>query len=71
MRVVIFGKESVHCPSAKSCYCDLWGLCNETLTCNEGSCEGRYTLPAVATLPDHWPLLGWQGEDRNFTGPLD
>ncbi|KAK7980371.1 hypothetical protein PG989_012828 [Apiospora arundinis] len=68
---IIFGKASVHCPSTEACYFNLWGLCGDGVTCTEGSCEGRYTLPGVATLPDHWPLLGWQGEDRNFTGPLD
>ncbi|KAK7948001.1 uncharacterized protein PG986_008887 [Apiospora aurea] len=68
---IIFGKESVHCPSAKDCYCNLWGLCGDDMACTDGACEARYTLPALANLPDHWPLLGWQGEDRNFTGPLD
>ncbi|KAK7921374.1 hypothetical protein PG985_009396 [Apiospora marii] len=68
---IIFGKESVHCPSARACYCDLWGLCDEGLSCTDGACEGRYTLPKIATLPDQWPVLGWEGEDRNFTGPLD
>lgn len=41
------------------------------MSCTEGGCEGRYTLPKLATLPDQWPVLGWEGEDRNFTGPLD
>ena len=68
--IVIFGKESVHCPSAQACYCDLWGLCDDGLSCSDGACEGRYTLPKIATLPDQWPVLGWEGEDRNFTGPL-
>ncbi|KAK8094869.1 hypothetical protein PG997_001554 [Apiospora hydei] len=67
---IIFGKESVHCPSAKDCYCNLWGLCGDDMTCTDGACEARYTLPALANLPDHWQLLGWQGESRNFTGPL-
>ncbi|KAK8039443.1 hypothetical protein PG993_007854 [Apiospora rasikravindrae] len=68
---IIFGKESVHCPSTKDCYCNLWGLCGDDMTCTDGACEGRYTLPGLANLPDHWPLLGWAGENRNFTGPLD
>ncbi|KAK8077188.1 hypothetical protein PG996_003358 [Apiospora saccharicola] len=68
---IIFGKARVHCPSAQACYCNLWGLCGNSMSCTEGECEGRYTLPKLAMLPDQWPVLGWQGEDRNFTGPLD
>ncbi|KAH8724088.1 hypothetical protein GQ44DRAFT_740542 [Phaeosphaeriaceae sp. PMI808] len=60
---MIFGKPAVHCPSAKDCYCNVFGLCN--LTCNDkGSCEGRYTLPPSASLPTGWPFIGWKGEQR-------
>ncbi|OCK80577.1 hypothetical protein K432DRAFT_392938 [Lepidopterella palustris CBS 459.81] len=65
---MIFGKESVHCPSAEECYCKVFGLCN--LECKErGSCTGRYILPPFSTLPEGWPVIGWQGEPRNRTAP--
>ncbi|KAI3317368.1 hypothetical protein HD806DRAFT_515294 [Xylariaceae sp. AK1471] len=65
---IIFGKEAVHCPSAADCYCNVFGLCN--MTCKGDSCTGRYTLPPYSTLPKGWPLVGWDTEERNFTGPL-
>ncbi|KAI0400902.1 hypothetical protein F4802DRAFT_601540 [Xylaria palmicola] len=65
---IIFGKEAVHCPSAAECYCDVFGLCD--LPCQDDSCAGRYTLPPYSTLPKGWPLVGWDQEERNFTGPL-
>ncbi|KAI1437852.1 hypothetical protein GGR50DRAFT_610056 [Xylaria sp. CBS 124048] len=66
---IIFGKEAVHCPVAKTCYCDVFGLCD--LDCEEeGSCLGRYTLPPYSTLPEGWPLVGWEQEEREFSGPL-
>lgn len=66
---VIFGQESVYCPSAGDCYCNVYGLCD--LECErDDHCEGQYTLPPYATLPDGWPRIGWQGEERNFSGPL-
>ena len=41
---VIFGKESVHCPTAEACYCNVFGLCD--LACPEdGSCVDHYALP--------------------------
>lgn len=67
--IVIFGKEAVHCPSAAECYCNVFGLC-DMLLCKNDSCEGRYTLPPYSTLPLGWPLVGWEQEERNFTGPL-
>ncbi|KAL2006898.1 hypothetical protein VTN00DRAFT_9566 [Thermoascus crustaceus] len=66
---MIFGQDSVYCPSAGDCYCNVYGLCD--LNCEKDDhCEGQYTLPPFATLPDGWPRIGWQGEERNFSGPL-
>ncbi|KAI1827600.1 hypothetical protein F4861DRAFT_491919 [Xylaria intraflava] len=66
---IIFGKEAIHCPQAKTCYCDVFGLCD--LPCaDEGACAGRYTLPPYSTLPTGWPLVGWDAEERDFSGPL-
>lgn len=60
---VIFGKEPVHCPSAKDCYCNVFGLCN--LTCySDYNCDGRYILPPFSTLPKGWPEVGWDGKPR-------
>ncbi|KAI1422751.1 hypothetical protein F5Y12DRAFT_600194 [Xylaria sp. FL1777] len=66
---IIFGKEAVHCPSAAQCYCDVFGLC-DLPSCSDDSCDGRYVLPPYSTLPKGWPLVGWEQEQRNFTGPL-
>ncbi|KAK7754145.1 hypothetical protein SLS62_003991 [Diatrype stigma] len=66
---IIFGKEAVHCPSAKECYCETFGICDAV--CDDGACDGRYTLPPYSTLPEGWPRVGWEQEERNFTGPLD
>ncbi|KAJ4993232.1 hypothetical protein SVAN01_01207 [Stagonosporopsis vannaccii] len=64
---MIFGKEPVHCPSAKDCYCKVFGICN--LTCTDaGSCKGRYILPPYSSLPKGWPLVGWKGEPRERMG---
>ncbi|KAH7132168.1 hypothetical protein B0J11DRAFT_219181 [Dendryphion nanum] len=65
---IIFGHEAVHCPSAKDCYCKVFGLCG--LECpDNGSCSGRYLLPPFASLPRGWPLIGWKGESRDRAGP--
>jgi hypothetical protein len=62
--LVIFGKEPVHCPTAEDCYCNVFGLCD--LDCSRPeSCDGHYTLPPFATLPEGWPLVGWLSEARN------
>ncbi|KAK5626672.1 hypothetical protein RRF57_002387 [Xylaria bambusicola] len=66
---IIFGKEAVHCPSPADCYCNVFGLCDLSVCRNDG-CEGRYVLPPYSTLPNGWPLVGWEQEERNFTGPL-
>ena len=66
--LVILGKGPVNCPSAKDCYCNVFGLCD--LECEEvGSCKDRYTLARFATLPPGWPYLGWDGEARNRSAP--
>ncbi|GAP86670.1 hypothetical protein SAMD00023353_2000600 [Rosellinia necatrix] len=68
---IIFGKEAVHCPPAASCYCNVFGLCDLEPSCrDDSSCDGRYVLPPFSSLPKGWPLVGWQHEERNFTGPL-
>ncbi|KAI0836197.1 hypothetical protein F5Y06DRAFT_274441 [Hypoxylon sp. FL0890] len=64
---IIFGKEAYHCPSAKECYCKVFGLCD--LACSDSSCDGRYILPPYATLPEGWPKLGWEHEDRGYIEP--
>ncbi|KAL2152155.1 hypothetical protein VTH82DRAFT_5339 [Thermothelomyces myriococcoides] len=64
---IIFGKDAVFCPSAAECYCNLYGMCD--LKCDEGTCEGRYSLPKFANLPEGWPRVGWAGEKRKFNGP--
>ncbi|KAK8025040.1 hypothetical protein PG990_002863 [Apiospora arundinis] len=64
---IIFDQEAVHCPSAEDCYCKVWGKCG--LNCTESECDGRYTLPPVSTLPVGWPLVGWDKEERPFSGP--
>ncbi|KAF2126795.1 hypothetical protein P153DRAFT_70073 [Dothidotthia symphoricarpi CBS 119687] len=63
---MIFDKEPVHCPSAEDCYCKVFGLCN--LKCNTEACEGRYMLPPFASLPQGWPLVGWNDEPRQRAG---
>ncbi|KAF2628528.1 hypothetical protein BU25DRAFT_37671 [Macroventuria anomochaeta] len=64
---MVFGKEPVHCPSAKECYCKVFGLCD--LTCKgPSSCESRYILPPFSSLPQGWPFVGWKGEPRKRMG---
>ncbi|CAG8957474.1 hypothetical protein HYFRA_00011455 [Hymenoscyphus fraxineus] len=61
---IIFGKEAVHCPNAKECYCNVFGLCN--LDCGEeGTCGNRWVLPPSSTLPQGWPARGWNGESQD------
>ncbi|KAF2452072.1 hypothetical protein P171DRAFT_450732 [Karstenula rhodostoma CBS 690.94] len=67
---MIFGKDPVHCPLVQVCYCKVFGLCN--LQCeDQGSCRDRYTLPLFATLPEGWPYIDWDQEDRERAGPED
>ncbi|KAH9884855.1 hypothetical protein F4778DRAFT_522544 [Xylariomycetidae sp. FL2044] len=66
---IMFGQHAVFCPSPSACYCNLYGLCD--VDCNElGQCRSMYNLPQYATMPSGWPKIGWDGEKRNFTGPL-
>ncbi|KAI1189177.1 hypothetical protein F5B17DRAFT_392274 [Nemania serpens] len=67
---IIFGKEPVHCPSAAECYCNVFGLCDIPCKDDSSACDGRYVLPPYSTLPKGWPLVGWDQEARNFSGPL-
>ncbi|KAJ5222139.1 uncharacterized protein N7469_011026 [Penicillium citrinum] len=61
---MIFGEKAVYCPSAKECYCNVFGLCD--LDCPvEGNCEGRYVLPPYSSLPKGWPYIGWKGQAQN------
>lgn len=64
--LVIFGKDPIFCPNAKQCYCKLLGLCD--LACEEeGVCRSRYTLPKYSVLPQGWPEIDWDGNERNVT----
>ncbi|EGE79423.1 hypothetical protein BDDG_02362 [Blastomyces dermatitidis ATCC 18188] len=66
---IIFGRDSVHCPTAEDCYCKQYGLCN--LSCkSKGFCDGRYTIPPYSTLPDGWPDFGWDGNPRRPGDPI-
>jgi hypothetical protein len=61
---IIFGRQAVHCPKAKDCYCNVYGLCR--LECNEeGKCGERWPYPPFSSLPNGWPRVGWDGEVRN------
>ncbi|KAF4764258.1 hypothetical protein N7455_003677 [Penicillium solitum] len=66
---MIFGKDPVHCPNAKECYCKLFGLCD--LTCPwEGGCDDRYSLPPFSSLPKGWPEIGWKGQAQDTSHGL-
>lgn len=60
----------MHCPSAAECYCNVFGLCDIPCKDDSSACDGRYVLPPYSTLPKGWPLVGWDEEARNFSGPL-
>jgi len=66
---ILFGQEAVFCPSAEACYCKVFGHCN--INCTDSACDGRYALPKYSQLPDGWPLIGFDGEQRNYTGSLE
>ncbi|EED15904.1 conserved hypothetical protein [Talaromyces stipitatus ATCC 10500] len=66
---IIFGKDPVYCPSAADCYCKVYGMCHLS-NCSEDECDGQYFLPTYSTLPPGWPRVGWNGEERFFSGPL-
>ncbi|KNG82839.1 hypothetical protein ANOM_008927 [Aspergillus nomiae NRRL 13137] len=42
------------CPSAKDCYCRLYGRCELEKCKTPGSCFGQYRLPKDLKLPDDW-----------------
>ncbi|KAF2167042.1 hypothetical protein M409DRAFT_66134 [Zasmidium cellare ATCC 36951] len=66
---MIFGKEPVFCPDARSCYCKLFNLCG--LQCEErGLCRAAYTLPTYSTLPAGWPDVDWDDNRRNATAMM-
>lgn len=67
--IVMFNKDSVHCPHAGDCYCKQYGMCHRP-DCDEEQCPGQYDLPRYATLPKGWPMFGWDGEDRHWHGEL-
>jgi len=61
---IIFGRPPVHCPSAKDCYCNAFGLCN--LECEgDNRCGERWPFPPHARLPKEWPMIGWDREIRD------
>ncbi|KAJ5088997.1 Lipase class 3 [Penicillium argentinense] len=61
---MIFGEKAVYCPTAKECYCNVFGLCD--LDCPvDGQCDGRYVLPPYSSLPKGWPYIGWKGQAQN------
>jgi hypothetical protein len=60
---IIFGKPYTHCPNAKECYCNIFGLCN--LECDgEDKCGERWPYPPYSSLPKGWPIIGWDGKSR-------
>jgi len=61
---MLFGNGPIHCPTAASCYCNVFGLCD--LTCEtDAGCKNRYVLPRYSTLPDGWPYIGWDGQPQD------
>jgi hypothetical protein len=58
----IFGKPAVHCPDAKSCYCNVYGLCN--MTCTTDKCGNYWPFPPSSNLPQGWPEIGWDGKPQ-------
>lgn len=65
---LMFGKFGVFCPKVETCYCELYGMCG--LKCEERSCDGQYQMPPSVALPSGWPMVGWNGEARQWTGPM-
>ena len=61
---VILGQDSVYCPTAQDCYCNVFGLCE--LDCpTADACAGRYLLPPYSNLPQGWPYRGWHGQHQD------
>ena len=65
---VIFGKKAIHCPEMKKCYCNTFGICDDSLA-GDGS-TGQWVVPPSMKLPKDWPYKGWYGEPRSWSGPL-
>ncbi|GAM86233.1 hypothetical protein ANO11243_042450 [Dothideomycetidae sp. 11243] len=65
---MILGKTAMSCPTAESCYCDNYGICD--LKCeNEGDCR-TYKFPpdgAGQEFPSGWPEIGFDGEAREIS----
>lgn len=55
-KLVIFGMDPIHCPPARECYCDVFGLC-DLPDCAEDACADRYVLPEFSTQPAGWRPL--------------
>lgn len=53
---MLFGRQDVHCPDAKTCYCKVFGLC-DLKNCEVGGCPGHYTLPQEPVTPEGWKPL--------------
>ena len=53
---VLFDQEPVFCPNARSCYCNVFGICDLT-GCSDGECQGMYTLPTSSLMPEGWKPL--------------
>ena len=68
---IIFGKEEIWCPDEEQGYCEVFGRCEgggKVRVKGEGGQEDRwvdrYVLPPFSVLPDGWPYVGWNGEER-------
>lgn len=55
VQTVIFQKPSVFCPSAETCYCNVFGLC-DLVGCTVDDC-GRYVMPMYTDIPEGWKQL--------------
>lgn len=53
---MIFGKEPVFCPTARECYCNVFGICDLD-DCTVDACEGRYDMPFWTDVPEEWRQL--------------
>ena len=58
---VMMGKPMMHCPTASSCFCEKYGLCD--LQCKDDGDCGRFKLPKLAKIPEGWPDSGEEGKN--------